>query len=233
MPGGGALSIETGCDYHAAWLRVSDSGPGIPRAVRDRIFEPFFTTKEAGKGTGLGLSVVYGIVTAHAGTIGVSCPEEGGTVFRVELPLQSVAAPPAPSPLEEEVSNGSGERVLLVEDDPAAREGLTGVLEILGYAVVAVGSGEEAVGIDSAAPFAVVLTDYMLPGIPGIEVVHGLRERWPDIKAILMSGYAPPGRIEAAVAAKEIRFLQKPFDMARLARTLSDVLHPPDDPERP
>ncbi|MFZ2490718.1 MAG: PAS domain S-box protein [Thermoanaerobaculia bacterium] len=233
MPEGGALSIATGCDDHTAWLEVSDTGTGIPQTIRDRIFEPFFTTKEPGKGTGLGLSVAYGIVTAHAGTIGVDCPAGGGTVFRVELPLQSVAVHPSPAPLEEELPSGSGERVLLVEDDPAAREGLAGLLEILGYAVVAVGSGEEALGIDGAVPFSVVLSDYMLPGIPGIEVVCGLRERWPDIKAILMSGYAPQGTIEAAVAAKEVRFLQKPFDMAALGRTLSDVLHPSDNPDRP
>jgi len=232
MSDGGALSIESGCDERVAWLEVSDTGTGIPQPIRDRIFEPFFTTKEAGKGTGLGLSVVYGIVTAHKGTIGVTCPADGGTVFRVELPLEGIAAPPSPASLEEEVPNGSGERVLLVEDNPDAREGLVAILEILGYAVVAVGSGEEALATDDAVPFAVVLTDHMLPGIPGIEVVRRLHERWPDLKAILMSGYAPQGTMDAAIAAKEIRFLQKPFDMAALARTLRDALHPPDDPDR-
>ncbi len=119
---------------------------------------------------------------------------------------------------------GRGERVLLVEDDQAAREGLSGILEMLGYSVVAVGAGEEAVGIDEQVPFSVVLTDFMLPGMPGIEVVRRLRERWPAMKAILMSGYTAPGVVEAAVAANELRFLQKPFDMADLARTLRDVI---------
>ncbi|MGZ8811020.1 MAG: response regulator, partial [Thermoanaerobaculia bacterium] len=206
----------------------------IPETIRDRIFEPFFTTKEAGKGTGLGLSVVHGIIAAHGGQIDVECPAEGGTTFRVELPLQNPAAAlPAAAPSEEDIPNGRGERVLLVEDEQAAREGLSAILEMLGYSVVAVGTGEEAVGMDEQQlPFSVVLTDFMLPGIPGIEVVRRLRERWPEMKAILMSGYAAPGVIDAAVAANEFRFLQKPFDMAELARTLRTVLQPSDAPER-
>ena len=235
MSEGGALSIAAGRDEHAAWLKVSDSGTGIPETIRDRIFEPFFTTKEAGKGTGLGLSVVHGIIAAHGGRIDVECPPQGGTTFRFELPLQNAPTAlntAAPQEQEEEVPNGRGERVLLVEDEQAAREGLSGILEMLGYAVLAVGTGEEAVGIDDPEPFSVVLTDFMLPGIPGIAVVRRLRERWPDLKAILMSGYAAPGVIEAAVAANEFQFLQKPFDMAVLARTLRAALQPPEAAER-
>ncbi|MCA1733873.1 MAG: PAS domain S-box protein, partial [Acidobacteria bacterium] len=236
MPEGGSLSIVAGGDGHAAWLKVSDTGTGIPEAIRDRIFEPFFTTKEAGQGTGLGLSVVHGIVAAHEGRIDVECPAEGGTLFRVEFPLQGPAAVPEPiAPSVEDLPTGRGERVLLVEDDEAAREGLSGILEMLGYSVVAVGAGEEAVGLDGQVPFSVVLTDSMLPGMPGIEVVRRLRERWPAMKAILMSGYMAPDVIEAVVAENELRFLQKPFDMADLARTLRDVMQaqPSEDPERP
>jgi CheY-like chemotaxis protein len=233
MPEGGTLSIVTGGDENAAWLKVSDTGTGIPETIRDRIFEPFFTTKEVGKGTGLGLSVAHGIIVAHGGRIDVECPAEGGTTFRFELPLQGPAAVDPAVPAEEDMPNGRGERVLLVEDDQAAREGLSAILEMLGYSVVAVGAGEDAVGIDEQVPFSVVLTDSMLPGMPGIEVVRGLRERWPDIKAILMSGYTPPGASDAAIAAKEFQFLQKPFDMADLARTLHAILQPSRTPERP
>ena len=206
-----------------------------PETIRDRIFEPFFTTKEAGKGTGLGLSVVHGIVAAHGGRIDVECPAEGGTLFGVELPLQGPAAVPEPvAPSEEDVPTGRGERVLLVEDDQAAREGLSGILEMLGYSVVAVGAGEEAVGIDEQVPFSVARTDLMLPGRPESNS-RRLRERRPAMKAILMSGYAAPGVIEAAGAVNELRFLQKPFEMADLARALRDVIQtqPSDVPERP
>ncbi|HUP60914.1 MAG TPA: PAS domain S-box protein [Thermoanaerobaculia bacterium] len=228
MPEGGALSIAAGRGENAAWLKVSDTGTGIPETIRDRVFEPFFTTKAAGKGTGLGLSVVHGIIAAHGGRIDVECPAEGGTTFQFELPLQSVvAAVTAATPPEGDLPNGRGERVLLVEDEQAVREGLSAILELLGYAVVAVGTGEEAIEIDALAPFSVLLTDFMLSGMPGIEVVRRLRERWPDMKAILVTGYAAPGVIDAAVAANEFEFLQKPFDMAVLAQTLRAVLDPP------
>ncbi|HSP17084.1 MAG TPA: ATP-binding protein [Thermoanaerobaculia bacterium] len=218
MPEGGVLSIAAGRDEQTAWLKVSDTGTGIPEAIRDRIFEPFFTTKEVGKGTGLGLSVVHGIIAAHGGRIAVECPAEGGTTFRVELPLQNPVVAAMTAAPSEDVPDGRGERVLLVEDDEAAREGLLGILEMLGYSVVAVGSGEEAAGVEG--PFSVVLADSMLPGMPGIEVIRGARQRWPHIKAILMSGYAAQGAIDAGVAANEFQFLQKPFDTADLARTL-------------
>jgi DNA-binding NtrC family response regulator len=123
--------------------------------------------------------------------------------------------------------------VLLVEDDVAAREGLSGILEMLDYSVTAVGTGEDAIAIDAPAPFSVLLTDSMLPGMPGIEVVRGLHKRWPDMKAILMSGYPAVDLVDAAVAAKELQFLQKPFDMATLARTLRAVLQPLDAPASP
>lgn len=235
MPEGGALSVATGRDENAVWLTISDTGTGIPETIRERIFEPFFTTKAVGKGTGLGLSVAHGIIVAHGGRIGIECPKGGGgTTFRIELPLLSPAEGlKAAEPSEVDVPNGRGERVLLVEDEPTAREGLTGILEMLGYSVSAVGSGEEAVGMDAQRPFSVLLTDYMLPGIPGIEVIRGLRERWPDMKVILMSGYSAPDAVETAVAANDLQFLQKPFDMARLARTLHEALQPPGAAERP
>ncbi|MGZ7031793.1 MAG: hybrid sensor histidine kinase/response regulator, partial [Thermoanaerobaculia bacterium] len=226
MSDGGALSIVARREGESAWLEVADTGTGIPEKIRERIFEPFFTTKEAGKGTGLGLSVVHGIIAAHGGHIEVECPEEGGTIFRFELPLRPSADRHAVPQSEEDVPNGHGERVLLVEDEEAAREGLSGLLEMIGYSVVAVGTGEEALGIDET--FSVVLTDYMLPGMPGIEVVRKLRERRPDMQAILMSGYAAPNVIEAAVAANELHFLQKPFGMAELARMLRSVLQSPE-----
>ena len=234
MSAGGVLSVSASRDEHAAYLEVSDTGPGIPETIRHRIFEPFFTTKEAGKGTGLGLSVVYGIIDGHGGRIDVQCPAAGGTTFRIELPLQNAAAAAmTATPPAEDVPNGHGERVRLVEDDEAARESVSGILEVLGYTVVAVGAGEEAVAIDKQVTFAVLLTDSMLPGMPGMEVVRRLRERQPDIKAILMSGYATPGVIDVAVAANEFHFLQKPFELADLARTLRTVLESSDDPKRP
>jgi signal transduction histidine kinase len=90
---GGTVSVRTRATPGGVELDFEDSGPGIAQHVRERIFEPFFTTKPVGQGTGLGLSISHGIVERHGGRLTVDCPPEGGTVFRVELPL--VAAPPA------------------------------------------------------------------------------------------------------------------------------------------
>ncbi|HEV2720685.1 MAG TPA: PAS domain S-box protein [Thermoanaerobaculia bacterium] len=224
MPDGGSLSVRAGRDGAAAWIEVTDTGIGIPESLRQRIFEPFFTTKERDKGTGLGLSVVHGIVMAHNGVIDVTSGAEG-TTFRVRLPLLSGAMAVAPARVAAEaLPLGSGERVLLVEDEAAVREGLSMLIETLGYNVAAVRSGEDALALEAPAPFALVVTDCMLPGMPGIDFVRRLRERWPDVRAILMSGYTAPDVIDRGVKAGEFAFLQKPFEMNELARTIHVAL---------
>jgi len=220
MPDGGSLAVRVAFDgAHGASLEVADTGIGIPEHLRQRIFEPFFTTKERGKGTGLGLAVVHGIVMAHNGAIDVSSGASG-TTFRVRLPLlRSVAAVPSNAEAEA-LPLGSGERVLLVEDESDVRDGLSMLIQTLGYSVAAVRSGEDALALDAPAPFSVVLTDCMLPGMPGMEFVRLLRKRWPDVRAILMSGYTAPEVIDRGVKAGEFAFLQKPFEVTELARTI-------------
>jgi PAS domain S-box-containing protein len=140
MPDGGCLTVRTGKeDGGRVWVSVQDTGSGIPDALRDRIFEPFFTTKPRERGSGLGLSVVHGIVAQHGGAIRVSDGTAGGAVFRIALP----GAFPVDAPLtqslsaEEEVPRGGGQRVLVIEDEAGAREGLASILAILGYEVTA------------------------------------------------------------------------------------------------
>ncbi|HHQ48768.1 MAG TPA: PAS domain S-box protein, partial [Acidobacteria bacterium] len=141
MPGGGELEVRTGADPdRAGWARleVEDSGAGIPEEIRERIFEPFFTTKPLGKGTGLGLSVVHGIVTGHGGTIEVDSGEDGGTVFRIFLPLRQRESGGRTSPSRRKpVPRGKGERLLLIEDHPVVRKSLVEALSTLGYRVLA------------------------------------------------------------------------------------------------
>ncbi len=219
MPEGGQLTLTLRRNHERAALVIQDTGVGISDAIRDRIFEPFFTTKEAGHGTGLGLSVVHGIITTHGGTIDVEAPPGGGTRFRIALPLQHGAS-------EVEcnetlvVVDGRGERVLLVEDEPSVRDGLSMMLSMLGYHVTVATDARDALERAERESFRILVTDYMLPDRPGLEVVRALRERQPEIKAILMSGYAAPGSIDDAIAAKEVRFLQKPFSSDDLARAL-------------
>ena len=227
MPEGGRLTLRTGVDG-GAWVRlaVEDTGHGIPAEIRARIFEPFFTTKDAGKGTGLGLSVVHGIVTRHGGTVEVESRSGAGTTFSIRLPR--AAALPEDAPGAEastaEVEVGHGERILVVEDEEAAREGLREILGMLGYEVVAVGSGEDAGLLPARPAFALLLTDLMLPGISGMDLRAGLRDRWPELRVVLMSGYPQDEALRDQVHAGTVRFLQKPFTINQLARELHAAL---------
>ncbi len=230
MPDGGVLAITCGReDGGLARLEVRDSGHGIPADIRTRIFEPFFTTKGAGQGTGLGLSVVHGIVTGHGGHIVVESEPGAGATFRITLPITQEAVPdhsgdgagrvPASPP-------APGERVLVVEDEPAAREGLADALSMLGYAVTAVASGEEAGLLPHEPTFDVLLTDFLLPGVNGADLARGLCDRWPELRVVLMSGYTEDDAVREAVRSGSMRFLQKPFTIDTVARELRAALAP-------
>lgn len=226
MPGGGVLSVAAGREAGEVWLEVRDTGIGMDATVMDRIFEPFFSTKGRELGTGLGLAVVHGIVQYHGGRIEVDSAGGRGSRFRVVLPAAAVDGAEAGERQEEAVDlpQGCGERVLVVEDEDGAREGLRQLLDLLGYEVVALASGEEALALAAEAPFDVLLTDYVLPGIDGVSLSRELAERWPDLRVILMSGYAENDLVRESVAAGRLRFLAKPFDLATLAREVRGAL---------
>ncbi|MBI4916688.1 MAG: PAS domain S-box protein [Acidobacteria bacterium] len=227
MPGGGELVVRTGREGGEwAWFEVQDSGVGMDESLRERIFEPFFTTKPAGKGTGLGLSVVHGIVTQHGGRIEVASEVGRGSTFRVRLRYHGsgdfprLPAAPQPAPLRA----GRGERILLVEDEKGARDGLHEMLTMLGYRVQAVDTGEAAEAMPAGEPFDVLLTDLMLPGVHGAELARRLATRWPGLRVVVMSGYTPDEAVRRGVSEGSVRFLQKPFDMDTVARELRAVL---------
>jgi two-component system cell cycle sensor histidine kinase/response regulator CckA len=232
LPDGGRVTIRSGCQMNGdPWFSVEDDGPGVPEELRTRIFEPFFTTKESSRGTGLGLSVVHGIITQHGGRVFVDDRPGGGSVFTVVLPraaghedsrVHAVAAAQA------DPAGGSHERVLVVEDEDAAREGLADLLLALDYDVVAVGSAEEVDTLPDAPAFDLLLTDLMLPGAQGTELANVAHQRWPDVRVVLMSGYNREDVVRRGVGSGIVRFLQKPFDMRTLAAELRAAL---DDPE--
>ena len=225
MPRGGRLEITVAVSAGEVMLEAADTGDGIPAELIDRIFDPFFTTKPLGQGSGLGLAVVWGIVNEHGGRIEVESEPGRGSSFRVLLPMSpGPAEVVAHSPVVAAPPSGRGERILLVEDEQAAREGLTELLSALGFSVVAVASGAEAEALPEAPRFDLLLTDYLLPGAHGLEVARSLSARWPDLKVVVMSGYAPGFIGDELGAGNGIPFLQKPFDMATLAQTLKTSL---------
>ncbi|MBZ5588469.1 MAG: response regulator [Acidobacteriia bacterium] len=234
MPDGGKLVIRTGNFSHGqVWMTVEDTGQGIPEAIRARIFEPFFTTKRAGKGTGLGLAVVQSIVALHNGKIEVESKLGQGTVFKVILsraPSSELRSAEVVQPLTAQLEPGRGERILVVEDEDAARDGLQRFLVELGYEAVAVSRAEEAMALLDDRPFDALLTDLMLPAMGGGELAKKLQEHWPNLKVLLMSGYTEDEAVSQVDGTVYACFLQKPFNMATLAKEVRTALGRGPDP---
>jgi CheY-like chemotaxis protein len=223
MPAGGTLTLRAGFHGKEAFFEVEDTGSGIDDTTRAHLFEPFFSTKELGKGTGLGLAVVHGIVVEHGGRIEVESRPGEGSRFRVVLPTTFSEGVPGPEPIDDlEVPRGRGS-VLLVEDEAGVREGIAVLLETIGYRVIAVASGEEAMAIPFQPAPDLLLTDVTLAGMNGSALGQRLRDRWPALKVVLMSGYfEEASRVNAG--ERGWYFLQKPFEMAELASHLRAAL---------
>ena len=227
MPDGGELSVETGrADDRNVWFAVRDTGHGIPGAIRDHIFEPFFTTKSPGEGSGLGLAVVHGIVSHHQGEIDVSTEEGRGTAFRVTLPRCSAPweAPSSETPSIAPPVFGKGKRILVVEDESAAREALVEIASMLGFDAFPASGVEEARELMNGADFDVLLTDCVLTDGMGNVLAGELVAERPSLAVVVMSGYTQDVVVREQVANGSVRFLQKPFDMATLARELQAAL---------
>jgi len=240
MPGGGTLRIATG---HRVVLRpegegaaalppgrwvvleVGDTGSGIPPEVLPRLFEPFFTTRLEKGGTGLGLATVQGIVAQSGGHIAVESAPGQGTTFRIHLPRQAAAAPlPVPAALPEAAAPASGATVLLVEDEAALRLLGTRLLERAGYVVLAAESAEAALDlVQAGAVPSLLVSDVAMPGDDGIALARRLRQRWPGLPVLLLSGYAE-AMLGGDVAVAGFRILGKPFRAADLLRDVAGAL---------
>ncbi|MFZ5788620.1 MAG: ATP-binding protein [Acidobacteriota bacterium] len=217
MPEGGRIAVRTAARDGVAVLEVADTGHGIDAETMPHLFEPFFTTKGPDKGTGLGLSVVDGIVRQHGGTVAVESEPGRGALFRVTLPRL------ADGEAESARASERGNRVLVVEDEESLRRGLVEVLDLLGWTVTAAGSVEEAEAVAKRSTFDVVLTDFLLPGRRGTDLAAALRERWPGLRVVLMSGYTPDEEVRRRVDSGELEFLQKPFNLDDLTRAIGVV----------
>ena len=206
-------------------LTVRDTGAGMPPEVLQHLFEPFFTTKPSGEGTGLGLAVVHGIVSACGGAINVLSRPGQGTTFRLYFPASTRPRPVA-SAEETAVPEGHGERILLVDDEPAIIQTASRLLERLGYSVSTYTQPAEALAEfrRSRGAFDVVLTDLTMPQMSGIELAGRLRTVAPDIPVILISGFINDRELALARAERITRVLDKPLTLAALGQAVASCL---------
>ena len=241
MPNGGTLriatsNVEVGQEVAAANPGVApgnfvlttfaDTGVGMPDVVLQNIFEPFFTTKAQGKGTGLGLATVYGIVRQSGGWIEVNSQVGEGTCFRIYLPR--IQAQPESQAPDSRVSDQSARQatVLVVEDQDAVRDLTKLTLVSLGHQVLQAESGARACEISAAFPgdIDLLLTDVVMPGMSGTELASRLLTERPNLKVLLMSGYAEEEILSRGFPESKLAFLPKPFTPARLVDKVQDVL---------
>jgi CheY-like chemotaxis protein len=207
-------------------LEVSDTGIAMSEEVRQRVFEPFFTTKQPGKGTGLGLATCYGIVTQTGGTIDVSSEPGRGTSFRIDLPYVEAELAAPVRPAARVAGPGTGETVLLVEDEPAVRRIASLALRARGYRVIEAADGEEALRIaqETGDEIDVLLSDVVMPRLGGRELAERLRRERPELRVLFMSGYTDDMGLVHDVASTGLAFLQKPFAPDALCRKVREVL---------
>jgi signal transduction histidine kinase/CheY-like chemotaxis protein len=208
-------------------LEVSDDGPGIPAEIRDRVFEPYFTTKTQGpdRGTGLGLATVYGIVELHQGSIEIDQGIDGrGTTFRVRLPAARRPAEPVAPKGVTAPQQGSGV-VLIVDDDAIVRGALMRTIESIGYEPIEAASGAEAVELfrERGSEIRCVVLDMVMPGMSGRMTYLALREIAPDVRVLLVSGYAVNEEVQAILDLGVRGYLPKPHSVEQLAVALGEL----------
>jgi PAS domain S-box-containing protein len=239
MPQGGQIRIETRLadlssapldtgfqprEGHYALLTVSDTGQGMDETTKARIFEPFFTTKERGKGTGLGLATVHGIVKQAGGHVTVYSEVGRGTVFKIFLPLSSS---PAEQPGEAETAAAlrGNATILLVEDEPALRSTIRDFLEESGYKVLEGGNGLEAIAVAEQHHGAIemLLSDVIMPGMSGAELLDRLLVKYPDLQVLLMTGYTDDVLVRQGMT-RSAGLIQKPFTGYALLQKIHSVL---------
>ncbi|PTX91473.1 PAS domain S-box protein [Opitutus sp. ER46] len=189
------LRIPSAVEGEYVCISVVDTGTGITPDVLDHLFEPFFTTKPRGRGTGLGLSTVHGLVRGHGGFVDVSSQLGHGSEFRVFLPSAGPESTPAPAAgANSHRKIGQGEHVLVVDDELAILTVLSSVLRRAGFTVHTAADGAEALQELELRPtdIRVVITDIMMPKFDGIRLTSEVRQRYPKLPVIAMSGMISP-----------------------------------------
>jgi len=241
MPGGGALSLETANTYLGpdfvtkrpevnpgsyVLLAMTDTGSGIDKDILPQIFEPFFTTKERGRGTGLGLSTVYGIVKQSLGYIYADDAPERGARFTLYFPSSGCEV------LSDSVEEGSPpelrgtEKVLLVEDEEKVRCLTESILRRSGYRIVSAANAEQALNLSKTEleDARVLITDVVMPGMNGRVLAGKLKEAFPRLKVLFLSGYSADVTGAELSGDRSAELLQKPFSPADLLSKLRQLI---------
>ena len=237
MPAGGTITIRTAAltldaPEHGlppgryVELAVKDTGHGMTPDVLAHAFDPFFTTKDVGKGTGLGLATVYGIAVQAGGAVRAESRPGEGSRFTVLLPRIAPPAAVAPAVPAAVPSAAGGERVLLVEDEPAVRGLAERVLRRHGYEVASAANGREALRLlaEDSRPYHLVVTDVVMPEVGGPELVEQALRLQPHLHVLYMSGYARESFARTGVLSGSVNFLEKPFTPEQLARRVRELL---------
>ncbi len=206
-------------------LTVSDTGVGMDQETISHIFEPFFTTKEVGKGTGLGLATVYGIIKQNGGFISVYSEPGQGTTFNIYIPRIQEEGEVEIKTSEPAMATGVG-TILLVEDDNLVRRMTKGMLETLGYTVLAAESARQALSICKKKDTVIdlMITDVVMPGASGADLRTRVEAMRPGIKVLFMSGYTSDVIVHHGVLEEGVQFIQKPFAMNDLAQKIRELI---------
>ena len=241
MPHGGRLEIRTGdieidearAQHHPdakagpyVMLAVRDTGYGMDQETLSHLFEPFFTTKDINKGTGLGLATVYGTLRQSGGFVSVASKVGQGTTFEIFLPRVEEAVEAVEVPVAPVTSLRGAETILVVEDDDAVRRMTREFLKIQGYVVLEDRGAGEAIQVmqTHGDDVDLVLTDVLMPGMKGRELVERLADLRPDLKVLYMSAYTEDAAINIGVLSPGTEFIEKPFSPDGLAAKVRQVL---------
>jgi len=242
MPDGGTLTVATAEHTlarpleHAhgvvppgryGVLSVRDTGTGMDAATFARMFEPFFTTKPRGRGTGLGLATVHGVVEQSGGHVVADSAPGAGTRFTLYFPRLAEDAPRADAPPAPAPSAPAGQRVLLVDDEPAVRRVAQRMLEQGGFVVEAVDAGAAALDALAAAAARgalpdVVVTDVQMPGLSGRELADRVAALYPGVPVVYMSGYTTDHLLQRQVLDATQRIVVKPFGKEALLEAVRE-----------
>jgi PAS domain S-box-containing protein len=206
-------------------IKVRDTGVGMTPEIMAKVFEPFYTTKPIGQGTGLGLSMIYGFAKQSRGHVRLDSIVGQGTTFRLYLPRYEGDIETKAIAVNGDAAKGSGETVLVVEDDSAVRLIISDVLRELGYACIESGDGQTALPVlTSNTPIDLLITDVGLPGLNGRQLAEIARQHRPDLKVLFVTGYAEHATGHAPFLAKGMEMVTKPFALDALALKIREML---------